>query len=181
MDILRLLEQLNKLTVEDPHSFGPLTWGLNRDEISMQIAKIRASLPQELKNASTNVRESERIVDGAREEAQQIVGSSAKDADRIVVEAKAEAARLLEKARLQQDEMLAESEILKLSKAQCEEIRNAADRDAMNVRRSADKYALDILNHLENVLGKTIGSIGNSKQEFERGESPANPKERVRI
>ena len=96
MDIFKLLEQLNKLTVEDPKSFMGFTWGLDRDEISMQIAKVRASLPQELKNASTNVRESERIVNGAREEADQIVNSSEKDAERILTQLSAIDARTLE-------------------------------------------------------------------------------------
>ena len=66
MDILRLLDELSQL-IENSNHWGPVTWGLDRDEISMQIAKVRASLPQELKVAVSTVRESERILDSAKE------------------------------------------------------------------------------------------------------------------
>lgn len=181
MDILRLLDELNTLAIESPRTFGPICWGLNKDEISMQIAKIRASLPQELKNAASNVKESERIILSAKEDGERIVEQSTKEAERILSEAKLEVARLIDQAKLQQEAMISESEILKLSKAQCEEIRNAAERDAIQVRRGADKYAVDVLTHIETVLGKTMASIERGKHEIERIETsqPTN-REKVR-
>jgi len=67
MDILRILDELNEVAVERPKSMlGFVYSGYNREEISMQISKVRASLPQELKQAVTTVRESERILKSAR-------------------------------------------------------------------------------------------------------------------
>lgn len=167
MDILRMLDELNTLAVERPQGVGPLVWGLNKDEISMQIAKIRASLPQELKVAASTVRESERIIGTAREDATSTLESARKESEKIVAEARKEADRILEEARLQQERMVAESEILKLSKAQAEEIRNAADRDSIQVRRGAEKYAMDVLNQLESVVGKVATTIDRGKQEMQ--------------
>ena len=59
MDILRMLDDLWVLIDETP-TFGPISWQLNRDELSMQINKIKASVPQEMKTAVNMVRESER-------------------------------------------------------------------------------------------------------------------------
>lgn len=181
MDILRLLEDLKNL-IEEPKSLGPITWGLNKEEINMQIAKIRASLPQELKAAVSTVRESERIMDSAREDATMTLESARKEAERIVAEAKTDADRLLEQARLQQERMVAESEILKLSKAQSEEIRNAADRDSVQMRRGAEKYAYDVLTQLEGVVGKVMTTIERGKSEMGRQEAANNaltPAERI--
>jgi cell division septum initiation protein DivIVA len=173
MDILRLLEDLKKL-IEEPRSWGPVTWGLDKDEISMQIAKIRASLPQELKAAVSTVRESERIIDTAREDASMTLETARKEAERIVTDAKADADRILEQARLQQERMVADSEILKLSKAQSEEIRSAADRDSVQMRRGAEKYAYDVLSQLEGVVGKVMTTIERGKSEMGRTEGNAN-------
>ncbi|HVL38271.1 MAG TPA: hypothetical protein VM328_02660 [Fimbriimonadaceae bacterium] len=167
MDILRMLEQLGDL-VEKPRSFGPITWGLNKEEIAMQIAKVRASLPNELKAAVVTVRESDRIVETAKEDATMTLESARRESERIVEEAKKEAERILEQTRIQQERMVNESEVLKLAKAQAEEIRNAADRDAVQMRRGAEKYALDVLGQLEGVVGKVMTTIEGGRREMER-------------
>ncbi len=182
MDILRLLDQLHELAVDSPKSIGPIVWGLNKDEISMQIAKVRASLPSEVKAAAATVRETDRIVETAKEDASMTMESARKEGERIVAEAKLEAERLIEQSRLQQQQMVSESEILKLSKAQSEEIRNSADREAVNMRRGAEKYALDVLTQLEGVVGKVATTIERGKREMERPEpvSASNVREKAR-
>ena len=173
MDILRMLEDLHELAVNKPRQFGPLFWGLDRDEISMQIAKVRASLPSELKQAVQTVRDSERIVDSAREDANMTVESARKESERLISEANLEAQRILDQAKIQQERMLSESEILKLSKAQSEEIRNSAERDANQMRRGAEKYAYDVLTQLEGVVGKVINTIDRGKAELRPSDNKA--------
>ena len=186
MDILRLLDELTKLVDDTPH-FGPVTWGLNRDEISMQIAKIRASLPQELKAAVSTVRETDRILETARQDASLAMDAAKKESDRILADARRDSERLIEEARLQQGRMIAESEILKLTKAQSEEIRNGADRDAVTMRRGAEKYAYDVLSQLEGVVGKVMTTIERSKQEIQPTQlapqqpQPIPPREKARV
>lgn len=195
MDILRMLEQLNDLAVEQPKTYIGVTFGLNKEEIAMQIAKIRASLPNELKAAAVTMRESERIVGTAREDATTAITNSKKESERVLaetrqmadklqVEARQEADRIVEIARLQQERMVAESEVLKLAKAQAEEIRNSADRDAVQMRRGADKYAYDMLSQLEGVVGKVMTAIERGKGEIQKPETAvvnAAARERSRV
>jgi F0F1-type ATP synthase membrane subunit b/b' len=184
VDILRLLDNLTEL-IEKPKSAGPVTWGLNRDEIGMQIAKIRASLPNELKQAVQTVRESERIVDSAREDATMTLEAGKKEAERILADARKEAEKIVEHARVQQERMVHESEILKLAKAQSEEIRNSADREAVQMRRGAETYAYDVLTQLEGVVTKVMNSVERGKNEIDRSGDHAavqhQPRERARV
>lgn len=188
MDILRLLEQLDDMVVQRPKTLlvGPLTWGLNKDEVSMQIAKIRASLPAELKQAVAKVRESERIVDSAREDADKTTEQARREAQRLVEEAHKEVERMMESARVQQERMVNDSEILRIAKAQADEIRNMADRDAVHMRRSSEKYAYDVLSQLENVAGKVMTAIERGKQDLDRPAPEAiaansTPRERIKV
>ena len=193
MDILRQLADLEKM-IEDPWTMGPLTWGLNRDEIVMQVSKIRACLPQELKNAASTMRESDRIMEEARGDATGILESARKEAERIVAEARGDAERVsgearlnhervIGEARLQQERMVADSEILKLSKAQSEEVRAAADRDALSMRRGAEKYSYDVLTQMEGVLGKAMTAIERGKSEIapDRGAPVPVVREKARV
>ncbi len=181
MDILRLLEDLKEM-IEAPKNVMGFIWGMDREEISMQISKIRAALPQELKNAASTMRESDRILEEARTDASGILEQARKEAERIQAEARTEAERTLGQAKLEQERMLSESEILKLSKAQSEEIRAAADRDGMNMRRGAEKYAYDVLTQLEGVVGKAMTTIERGKNEMapDKAVVPAN-REKARV
>jgi len=175
VDILRLLEDLKELTVDRPKGFMGMVWGLDKDEVNMVIAKIRATLPQELKQAAQTVRESERIVDSAREDANMTLDSARKEGDRLISEARAEAEKIIEHARAQQQVMVLESEILKLAKAQAEELRSQADREAVQLRRGADTYAREVLGQLEGVVGRVMTAIERGKSEIERPEPATLP------
>ncbi|MEA2553387.1 MAG: hypothetical protein QOJ65_1563 [Fimbriimonadaceae bacterium] len=166
MDILTVLDDLKKLAVEQPRTFLGLTWGLDKDEVDMQIVKIRSMLPDEVKAAAVTVRESDRIIEAAREDARKTADIARNEAERMLAEAKIEADRVVEQAKLHQQKMVAENEILKLAKSQSEEIRNAADRDAVQMRRGAEKYAVDVLNQLEGVVGKVMTTIERGKQDL---------------
>jgi cell division septum initiation protein DivIVA len=183
MDILRILDELHEHAVERPRTFGPIAFGLDKDEVAMYIHKVRASLPAEVKQAVQTVRESDRIVETAREDALHTVENAKKEADRILAEARQDAERVIEQARIQQERMISESEILKLAKAQSEEIRNSADREATQTRRGAEQYAIDVLSQLEGVVGKAMTIIDRGKQEMMHPtEQPvALPRDRQRI
>jgi cell division septum initiation protein DivIVA len=174
LDILRLLDEVTELAVERPRRIiGKIYWGLDPEEVQIHLAKVRASLPNELKQAVQTVRESERIVDSAREDATMTLDSARKEADRILNEARREAEKIVEHAKMQQERMIHESEVLKLAKAQAEEIKNNADREALQMRRGADKYASDVLGQLESVIGRALTSVEKGRTEMERVEQAA--------
>lgn len=186
-DVVLLLEDLQILAVEEPRTIlGRLTYGLDKDEIQMQISKIKATLPADLKNASNNIRQSEEIKRCASEMAQQTVANAEAEAQKIIDQARAEAARLIEEAQLKQERMVAESEILRLTKAQSEEIRNEAERVSKQIRSGADQYAADLLARLEANVDRVASSIKASRAELGAVESVSmagtnRPAERIRV
>jgi cell division septum initiation protein DivIVA len=171
-DVLRLLDDLQAIAVDEPRTIiGRLSYGLDKDEVLLQIGKVRSALPGELRNASQNIRESEKIRENATTEAMMTVETAKKDAERILEEARVEAAKMVELGRVQQERMVAESSILKLAKAQAEEIRDSAERESAQVRRGADQYAADLLSRLEANIEKTLVHVKSSRAELSVGEA----------
>lgn len=157
IEILQLLKQLEEL-VENTRYIAllKLTYGLDHDEFFVLVNRIRASLPEEVKRASNLTRERDRILDTAREEA-----------NHIIEENRAEAGRILEEARLQAQRLVDQSEIVLMAKEQARQIVASAQEDARQIRRGADEYARDVLNNLEAVLAKAIGTIQRGKEKLE--------------
>jgi len=166
MDILRMLQQLEEIAVERPSHIGPLYWRVDVEEISMHIAKIRASLPQEVKQAASVTRESEHIINAAKEDADSVLGRARAEAEKIIEEANAKAKLLEEQGKLEQSRLVSENEVLKLAKAQAEEVMNEAQKQASPTRRGADDYAYQVLNHIEAVLNKTLRNVEAGKEEI---------------
>ncbi|MEQ1823005.1 MAG: hypothetical protein ABL949_10880 [Fimbriimonadaceae bacterium] len=176
MEILKLLDELKEAAVDRPHTFIGLTIGLDKDEILNKISKVRAALPTEVKQAQQTVRESDRIVESAREDATNTLDAARREAERLISDARQEADKVLAHAQAQQDRMTHESEILKLAKAQSEEVRSLAERDSIQVRRGAESYALDVLNQLETVVGRLMTAIERGKSEIQpRDDRPVVP------
>lgn len=183
LDIIRMLEDLNAVAVEKVKSVGPISWGLNRDEVSMKITMIMSSLPKELKDAVQTVRDSEKILSLARQDADATVENGRRESERVVTESRKEAEKVIEHAKLQQDRMVSESEVLKLARAQAEEIRNSAERDAVQMRRDAEGYAYNVLRQLESVVGKVMTAVERGKAEMDKSDAPAlsgSTREKVR-
>ena len=166
-DVFALLEELQLLSTEDPRTIvGRLTYGLDKHEISLVISKIKASLPAEIKNASFNVKESEKIKEQASTDAEGVIEKANDEGKRLLEQAREHALQLINTAKEQQEHLIAQSEVLKLSKAQAEEIRNSAEREAAQTRRGADQYALDVLSKLEGTIDKVSGHVKASRSEL---------------
>jgi hypothetical protein len=166
-DVLALLEELQLLATEDPRTIvGRLTYGLDKQEIGLVISKIKASLPSELKNAASNVKESEKIKEQAGSDAAAALQRAKEDGLRMMDEAHERALQIIQQAKDQQTILISQSEVLKLSKAQAEEIRNSAEREAAQTRRGADQYALDVLSKLETTIDKVSGHVKASRSEL---------------
>lgn len=175
-----MLDELLDLTVQKPRRFGPLVWGLNRDEIRMQIAKIRASLPQEVKQAAHLARDTEKIVESAREDAEATLAKAQREAERLVADAHKQAQLIREQALLEQERLVSENEVLKLAKHQADQIRSAAERDALQLRRGAEDYAFQVLVKLEGVVGKVMSTIERGKSEIAPSFDTAPARDRTR-
>lgn len=179
VDVLRMLDTL-KEQIEDVGSVGPLAWGFRKEDYTIQIEKIRASMPKEVKEAANVSKESERILEQSRQEASALEEEAKTKATRLVDDAKAEVQRMLEQARLKQESMVADHEVLKIAKAQSEEIRRAADHESREFRRQIDDYAMDVTMRLEKEVGKVLGSLERTRNQLEQMSPDALP-ERDRV
>ncbi len=185
IDVLRLLESLKK-EIEGSRTFMGVTFGLKKDDLTMTIEKIRASMPREMKDAASLTRETDRIMAEAEEESRAIQDQAIEQAQRILAEAEEKAKSIVATAKGQQEQMISEDEILRIAKAQSEEIRSEAEKLSRDMRRGADKYAADVHHTLENDVGRVLAAVEKGRHEIEANEVSTKaavelPRERVKV
>lgn len=166
VDILKLLTELEDLVENTPHGPMGMLFRFNEDKFHMTIMKIRANLPEEMKRAARVARDSERIVDEARDSAERVVADARNAAlleiergkgevQTLRVEAQAEAARRREAAdqearRIQQEANALAERIHAEARAQAEqrvadsEIVRLAQVRAQDIQTRAEQEALEL-------------------------------------
>ena len=127
MDVLVLIDKLDD-TIHNAKPV-PLTdqVRVDKEEIYDILDQMRATIPEEIKQARWIVKE--------RQE--------------MLAEAKREAERIIREAREEQIRLIAEEEIVKQAERQAEEIIEDARAREREIRLGAEDYADDILNTLE--------------------------------
>ncbi len=156
MDSLALLDRLEALVSESARV--PLTSKVIIDEEAVYalIDDLRATLPDEVKQAKWVVKERERLLEEAK-----------RDAEALVKEAEAEAARKAE-----------ESSIIQQAKAQADEIISQARKVAQEIRQGANDYAASVLERLEGHLLRTVETIRAGMAELRpAAPAPEEPRE----
>lgn len=144
MEVLDILNDLEELIEEGTRV--PLTGKVivDGDELLDYIDRIRAILPDEIKQAKWITREHQRIINEAE-----------KEAEKIVVGAQEEKSRIAD-----------ESEVVKVAQAQAEEIVTRAQNVAMEIKGGAANYAEDVLIHLEKSLERFLQEVREGKEEL---------------
>jgi cell division septum initiation protein DivIVA len=107
---------------------------VDKEEIYDLLDQMRATIPEEIKQARWIVKE--------RQE--------------MLAEAKREAERIVKEARERQDELVSEQEVTKQAERAAEDIIEDARRREREIRLGAEDYADEILNTLEVNLSKFI-------------------------
>jgi hypothetical protein len=117
----------------------PLTTNVVVDQAAMLelIDQLRASVPDEVRQAKRVTEEATRIAERGQEEADRIVGRAQEQAAVLIVE----------------------RELVKVAQERAGEILDAAQREAAEVRRGADEYAAGVLIRLEGECIKALTSI----------------------
>ncbi len=132
MDVLVLIDKLDDLV----HNAKPVPLTdqvrVDREEIYDLLDQMRATIPEEIKQARWIVKE--------RQE--------------MLAEAKRESERIIKEARDQQTRLVSQEEITKQAERAAEEIVEDANARAREIRLGAEDYADEILNTLEVNLQK---------------------------
>ncbi len=152
MDVLVLIDRLDEL-VQDAKAV-PLSAQvrLDRDEVFELLDEIRATIPDEVKQARRIVKE--------RQES--------------LVEARREAERLLEEARERAARASAETEVVRLAERQADARLAEARREANRVRSEVEEWADEHLRLLEANLDNFLSAIRRGRERLrERSQEAA--------
>ena len=151
MDVLVLIDKLDD-TVHNAKQV-PLTdtVRVDKEEIYDILDQMRATIPEEIKQARWIVKE--------RQE--------------MLAEAKREAERIIKEARDEQARLINEDEVVRQAEREAEQIVEEARTREREIRLGAEDYADDILNTLEVNLSKFIAAVQRGRERLQGKDEPA--------
>ena len=157
MDVLVLIDKLDDLV----HNAKPVPLTdqvrVDREEIFDILDQMRATIPEEIKQARWIVKE--------RQE--------------MLAEAKREAERIIKEGKEQQVELVSEQEVVKLAEREADDIIDEARAREREVRLGAEDYADEILNTLEVNLMKFIAAVRRGRERLQgKDDAELEPAER---
>ena len=151
MDVLVLIDKLDDLVHNAKQV--PLTdqVRVDKEEIYDILDQMRATIPEEIKQARWIVKE--------RQE--------------MLAEAKREAERIVKEARDRQTQLISEQEVTKQAERAAEDIIEDARAREREIRLGAEDYADEILNTLEVNLSKFIAAVQRGRERLQGKDEPA--------
>ena len=151
MDVLVLIDKLDDLVHNAKQV--PLTdqVRVDKEEIYALLDQMRATIPEEIKQARWIVKE--------RQE--------------MLAEAKREAERIVKEGRERQERLIADEEIVKAAERAAEDIIEDARAHEREIRLGAEDYADEILDTLETNLSKFIAAVQRGRERLQGRDEPA--------
>jgi hypothetical protein len=154
MDVLVLIDKLDDLV----HNAKPVPLTdqvrVDKEEIYDLLDQMRATIPEEIKQARWIVKE--------RQE--------------MLAEAKREAERIIKEAREKQDALISDEEVTRQAERAAEDIIDDARAREREIRLGAEDYADEILNTLEVNLTKFIAAVQRGRERLRaRTSRPKSP------
>ena len=151
MDVLVLIDKLDDLI----HNAKPVPLTdqvrVDKEEIYDILDQMRATIPEEIKQARWIVKE--------RQE--------------MLAEAKREAERVIKEAREKQDQLISQEEVTRQAERGAEDIIEDARGREREIRLGAEDYADEILATLETNLGKFMTAVQRGREQLQRRSSEA--------
>ena len=153
MDVLVLIDKLDD-TIHNAKPV-PLTdqVRVDKEEVYDILDQMRATIPEEIKQARWIVKE--------RQE--------------MLAEAKREAERLIAEAREQAEREASQQEVVKLAERQAHELMEQARSRERETRLGAEDYADGILENLEVNLGKFLAAVQRGREQLASRDEGTGP------
>ncbi|MBS4026769.1 MAG: ATPase [Clostridia bacterium] len=144
MEIVKVIEKMEEQIEQSARI--PMTGKLLIDEDIMLdfLDKLRAQIPEDIRQAQWVTRERERILRDAQ----------------------AEAERIVMKAKAYVDQQASENEIVKIAEDFAEKTVNQARREAEEMSAYAKTYAVEVLQRLETALNKAMTAVQEGKDKL---------------
>jgi vacuolar-type H+-ATPase subunit H len=153
-EVLKLLEDLEEY-VESSKQVMNKALFVDLDEFFARTNKIKAAVPDEIKRATRITRESQRIVEDAKEEAR-----------RLLDEARREAEQTRQAGRVEAAGMVEEHMITRLATEKAAEIISQSEQRAEEIRRGGLAYAREVLGNLESSVTTVLTAIQNGQRQL---------------
>ena len=152
MDVLVLIDKLDDLIHNAKRTMLPGSdqVRLDREEIYDILDQMRATIPEEIKQARWIVKE--------RQE--------------MLAEAKREAERIVKEARERQDQLVSQEEVVKQAERSADDIIQDARAREREIRLGAEDYADEILNTLEVNRTKFIAAVQRGRERLQGKDEP---------
>ena len=151
MDVLVLIDKLDDLVHNAKAVLMTDKVRVDKEEIYDILDQMRATIPEEIKQARWIVKE--------REE--------------MLAEAKKEAERIIKDARERQETLVGDEEVTKQAERAAEDIVEDARVREREIRLGAEDYADEILNTLEVNLSKFIAAVQRGRERLQGKDEPA--------
>ena len=147
MDVLVLIDKLDDLIHNAKRTMLPGSdqVRLDREEVYDILDQMRATIPEEIKQARWIVKE--------RQE--------------MLAEAKREAERIVTEARDRQNQLVSQEEVVKQAERSADDIIEDARGREREIRLGAEDYADEILNTLEVNLSKFIAAVQRGRERLQ--------------
>lgn len=145
MDVLVLIEKLDDMIHDARGSFMSGDVRVNKEEMYDLLDQMRATIPEEIKQARWIVKE--------RQE--------------MLAEAKREAERIVAEAKDKQAQLVSAEEVVKQAERLAEDIVEEARAREREIRLGAEDYADEILSTLEVNLQKFIGAVSRGRDKLQ--------------
>jgi cell division septum initiation protein DivIVA len=145
MDVLVLIDKLDDLVHNAKSVPMTDTVRVDKEEIYDLLDQMRATIPEEIKQARWIVKE--------RQE--------------MLAEAKRESERIIKEAHEKQDDLIAQEEVTRQAERAAEDIVEDARAREREIRLGAEDYADEILNTLEVNLSKFIAAVQRGRERLQ--------------
>lgn len=177
-DIYSMLRKLEELPDRARALLGHrVLIGFDYETFQHLLLKIRANLPQDVKQARRIRRDESSIVAQARQTADQIIADAkevarkeleraGEEASRLKARGEREAEDILRVARAEAERLVDESEVMRVAQEQARQLVESAAAEADDIRRGANEYAKDVLANLDGVLSQAIGVIRRGQEKL---------------
>jgi cell division septum initiation protein DivIVA len=151
MDVLELIDKLDELVRNAKHVPLSREVRVDKEKVDGLLDQMRATIPEELKEARWIVKEREEMLAAAGREAERILGE----------------------ARERQTQLVAEHELTGQAELATEDIIDDARAEEREIRLGAEDYADEILSTFELSLSKFIAAIQRGRERLRGPDEPA--------
>ena len=151
MDVLELIDKLDELVRNAKHVPLSREVRVDREELSDLLDEMRATIPEEIKEARWIVKERAEMLAAAEREAERILGE----------------------ARERQSQLVLEHHLTGQAELASGEIIDGARAEEREIRLGAEDYADEILGTFETNLSKFIAAIQRGRERLRRPDEPA--------